>query len=74
MDQFLGGRSVELEKLRPFSDIGGRYIIKLTNSTKDRQELAIRLRDAGCSVNLDSTDWHTDGDFDKAIDKISLHT
>lgn len=59
---------VELGKLRPFSDIAGRHIVMLTNSTKDRQELAKRLRDAGCSVNLDGTDWHTVGDFDKAID------
>jgi len=49
--------------LRPFSDLGGRYILKLDNSTIKRQELAIRLRDIGCRVDLSGTDWHTVGDF-----------
>ena len=54
---------VEFGKLRPFSDIGGRHVIRMENSTKARQALALRLRGAGCPVNLDGTDWQSDGDL-----------
>jgi len=54
---------VELGQLRPFSDIGGRHVVKLGDSTAARQLLAERLRAAGCSVDLKGTDWHTEGDF-----------
>ena len=54
---------VEIGQLRPFSDIGGRHTIRLDNSTATRQALAMRLRDAGCQVNLDGTDWHEAGKF-----------
>ncbi len=60
---------VELGTLRPFSDIGGRHTIRLDGSTERRQELAQRLKDAGCPVNLDGTDWHTTGDFDAALEQ-----
>lgn len=52
---------VELGACRPFSDVGGRHVIRLDNATEKRQELAQRLRDAGCSVDLSGTDWHTAG-------------
>lgn len=55
---------VEIGQLRPFSDIGGRHTIRLDNSTAKRQALAMRLRDAGCQVNLDGTDWHEAGNFE----------
>ena len=58
---------VEMGKLRPFSDIAGRHIIRLDGSSKQRQQLAQRLRTAGCPVNLDGTDWHTEGNFDEAL-------
>ena len=58
---------VELGHLRPFSDVAGRHVIRLDNSSQRRQELAQRLRDAGCPVNLEGTDWHTAGDFESAI-------
>ena len=59
---------VELGTLRPFSDIAGRHVIRLDNTTQRRQELAQRLRRAGCPVNLNGTDWHTAGDFGAALD------
>jgi len=59
---------VELGELRPFSDIGGRHIVKLNNSTQKRQELAQRLETAGCPVDLSGTDWHTEGNFEKALE------
>lgn len=62
---------VELGFLRPFSDIGGRHVIKLDDTTEKRQELAHRLRTAGCQVNLSGTDWHTAGAFEASIHGIS---
>ena len=64
---------VEIGNLRPFSDVAGRHVIRLDDSSQRRQELAQRLKAAGCPVNLDGTDWHTVGDFDsvlKLLDKI----
>ena len=58
---------VELGKLRPFSDVAGRHAIRINNSTTRRQELAQRLRSAGCPVNLEGTSWHSAGDFEAAI-------
>ncbi|HYY91506.1 MAG TPA: nucleotide-binding protein [Candidatus Dormibacteraeota bacterium] len=54
---------VELGRLRPFSDVGGRHVVHLDNSTRRRQELAQRLQAAGCPVILSGTDWHTAGSF-----------
>ena len=65
---------VELGNLRPFSDLGGRHTIRLDNSSQRRQELAQRLRAAGCPVNLIGTDWHTAGDFEAAINGASQET
>ncbi len=58
---------VELGNLRPFSDIAGRHVVRLNNSSPRRQELAQRLQAAGCPVNLTGTDWHKAGDFEGAI-------
>jgi predicted nucleotide-binding protein len=54
---------VELGVVRPFSDIGGRHTIRMSDSTERRQELALRLRTAGCAVNLDGVAWHKAGLF-----------
>lgn len=53
----------ELGRMRHFSDMLGRHTVRLSNSVASRQELAIRLRTAGCAVDLSGTDWHTSGDF-----------
>jgi hypothetical protein len=58
---------VELGTLRPFSDIAGRFTVRLDNSTPRRQELAQRLEAADCAVNLTGTDWHHAGDFDSTL-------
>jgi predicted nucleotide-binding protein len=59
---------VELGELRPFSDVGGRHVIRLNDSLKMRQSLAQRLKDARCDVDMTGTDWHDAGDFDAATD------
>jgi predicted nucleotide-binding protein len=58
---------IELGRLRPFSDVGGRHTVRISNAVHARQDLAQRLRKAGCAVNLDGTDWHSAGDFDAAL-------
>jgi predicted nucleotide-binding protein len=54
---------VQVGTLRPFSDIAGRHFIRLRNSSKSRQELAQRLKLAGCEVDLSGTDWLEAGLF-----------
>jgi predicted nucleotide-binding protein len=53
----------ELGHMRHFSDLLGRHTVRLSNSVASRQELAIRLRTAGCAVDLSGTGWHSAGDF-----------
>ena len=55
---------VEIGSVKPFSDIGGRHVIRLSNNTARRQDFAQRLRSAGCPVNFDGTDWHNVGNFE----------
>ena len=62
---------VELGHLRPFSDIAGLHVVRMENSSQRRQELAHRLRAAGCPVNLEGTAWHTAGDFEAAVVRLS---
>ena len=60
---------VELEKERtkPFSDIGGRHVLRISNQAERRKELVDRLKTAGCDVCIDDrTDWMSAGDFDGA--------
>lgn len=50
-------------EMRPFSDVGGRHVIRLDNSTPRRQELAQRLKTAGCPVELTGVDRCKNADF-----------
>lgn len=54
---------VELGKLRPFSDVGGRHAVRMDSSPQKRKDLAQRLKNAGCAVKLDGDDWMIVGDF-----------
>ena len=54
---------VQVGEVRPFSDVAGRHIVRLSNSTGSRQELITKLKNAGCVVSVFGTDWHTEGDF-----------
>lgn len=54
---------VQFGQIRPFSDVAGRHTVKMVNSVSKRQEFALKLRTAGCSINLDGTDWHASGDL-----------
>jgi predicted nucleotide-binding protein len=56
---------VKVGELRPFSDVLGRYEARLTNDAKTRQDLAHRLKDAGCDIDINQaeSDWLTVGNF-----------
>jgi predicted nucleotide-binding protein len=63
---------VELGVNRPFSDVAGRHILRLSNRVEDRQALIARLQAAGCILTASSrTDWLREGDFD-AVTRNSL--
>ncbi len=55
---------VEIGKVKLFSDISGLYTVRLDNSTQTRQDLALRLKNAGCAIDISGTDWHSEGDFE----------
>jgi predicted nucleotide-binding protein len=54
---------VQVGKLRPWSDVGGRHITRLDNTNEKRQELADKLKTAGCDVDTSNQDWKKVGDF-----------
>lgn len=54
---------VQFGEVRPFSDVAGRHIVKMDDSTEKRQELAAKLKAAGCSVDTDGADWLSTGDL-----------
>jgi predicted nucleotide-binding protein len=54
---------VQVGKLRPISDIAGRHITHLDNSSQKRQELVTKLSSAGCKVDTSGTDWLQVGNF-----------
>ena len=59
---------VQIGKVRPMSDISGLHILRLDGSTKSRQDLAERLKNAGCAVKIENrTDWHTVGNFELKV-------
>lgn len=55
---------VQFGKIRPFSDILGRHMLKMDNSAEKRIELAGKLETAGCFVNKRGTDWLRVGNFE----------
>lgn len=58
---------LEKEKAKPFSDIVGRHVVKMSNRPEKRKDLVDRLRTAGCDVRIEGrTDWMSTGDFDEA--------
>lgn len=54
---------VEVGSVRPFSDVGGRHAIRLSNESPSRQSFATRLRNTGLAVDTTGTDWLSIGDF-----------
>jgi len=54
---------VEFGKVRRFTDVSGRFVVKLDNSSQSRTKLALRLKAIGCEVDLGGTDWLSAGDL-----------
>lgn len=50
--------------IRPFSDIQGVHVVRLDSTQKSRKDLAQRLGNAGCPVNLKGDDWLETGNFE----------
>jgi predicted nucleotide-binding protein len=53
----------EVGDLRPFSDVGGRHVIKLSNQPESLLVLANRLKTAGCETDIEGDDWLSEGEF-----------
>lgn len=54
---------VQVGDVKPFSDVAGRHVVKLTNSAESRNELVVKLANAGCNVEISGSDWLREGDF-----------
>jgi predicted nucleotide-binding protein len=54
---------VLLGDTRPFSDVGGRHVLYLSDSPTSRQEFVTKLANAGCNVDTSGTDWLSAGAF-----------
>ncbi|MBX3387733.1 MAG: nucleotide-binding protein [Phycisphaeraceae bacterium] len=54
---------IQLGNIRPFSDIAGRHVLRMTDDAKQRKEFADRLEFAGCDVDTSGTDWFSAGNF-----------
>jgi predicted nucleotide-binding protein len=55
---------VQVGKVRGFSDIAGKHLVRLTNDVGKRNEVANRLQQIGCVVNKVGNDWMTEGNFE----------
>ncbi len=54
---------VEVGKVRGFTDIAGKHVVRLTNDYAKRNDFANRLRKIGCKVDRDGSDWTKAGNF-----------
>lgn len=54
---------IEVGQVKPFSDVAGRHVVRLSNSPEKRNEIAERLRTTGCDVSTSGNDWLKTGDF-----------
>jgi predicted nucleotide-binding protein len=60
---------VQVGKVRGFSDIAGKHLVRLSDAPERRHEVANRLRKIGCTVNEVGTDWMYEGRFEPAEPK-----
>jgi predicted nucleotide-binding protein len=55
---------VQVGDVKPFSDVSGLHITRLGNDPESRSEVVTKLRNAGCAVNQEGTDWYSEGEFE----------
>ena len=60
---------VEVGQVKAFSDVAGRHVVRLSNSSDRRNEIAERLRIAGCDVSTSGNDWLNTGNFNVIREK-----
>jgi predicted nucleotide-binding protein len=54
---------VQFGNIRPFSDVSRLHTVRMNNSAAKRKDLAQRLEDAGCRIDLAGEEWLTVGDL-----------
>lgn len=54
---------VQIGEVRPFSDVGGRHVVHLSNQPTSRQEFVTKLANAGCNLDITGSDWLSVGNF-----------
>jgi len=54
---------VEVGQVKAFSDVAGRHIVRLSNAPDKRNDIAERLRTAGCEISTIGNDWLSTGNF-----------
>lgn len=54
---------VQVGKIRGFSDIAGKHMVRLANDVTKRKDVANRLGKIGCKVDLAGDDWMSAGDL-----------
>jgi hypothetical protein len=54
---------VQFGEIRPFTDVAGRFVVRLDGSADSRHKLANRLRSIGCEVDMNGSDWLSAGDL-----------
>ncbi|MEW6521700.1 MAG: nucleotide-binding protein [Thermodesulfobacteriota bacterium] len=55
---------IEVGRVKAFSDVAGRHVVRLSNNAVERNGIAERLRTVGCEVKTAGSDWLTTGNFD----------
>ncbi|MEV6304641.1 TIR domain-containing protein [Actinoplanes sp. NPDC051861] len=65
---------VEVGKIKPFSDVAGRHVVKFDGSPTKRKTLAERLKIAGLEPDMSGSDWLTAGDIGAAVDAAKTMT
>ncbi|ABE39399.1 hypothetical protein RPD_2164 [Rhodopseudomonas palustris BisB5] len=59
---------VQIGHVKPFSDIGGRHMLRFNGSPASRNDLVGRLEMLRCDLVRDGRDWLNVGDFDPTPD------
>jgi predicted nucleotide-binding protein len=54
---------VQVGRIKSFSDVAGRHIVKLSDSSESRNDLANRLEKIGCKIDKVGRDWLKVGNF-----------
>ncbi|OGP82476.1 MAG: hypothetical protein A2Z08_03515 [Deltaproteobacteria bacterium RBG_16_54_11] len=63
---------IEVGKVKGFSDVAGRHVIRLSNDLDKRTDVAERLRTAGCKISTEGEKWQQVGDFSVSRGKLTL--